>query len=76
MPRMTSVQYEKKVREYLMSHLDNLVIHRLRTNKPITKQDLEALEAMLIRLGEDDGKTSVFRVPLRYQPDGLSDSVR
>jgi type I restriction enzyme R subunit len=54
---MTSVQYEKKVREYLMSHLDNLVIHRLRTNKPITKQDLEALEAMLIRLGEDDGKT-------------------
>lgn len=57
MPRMTSVQYEKKVREYLMSHLDNLVIHRLRTNKPLTEQDLEALEEMLIQLGEDDGKT-------------------
>ncbi|WP_379866488.1 DEAD/DEAH box helicase family protein [Marinobacter sp. M5B] len=57
MPRMTSVQYEKKVRDYLTSHLDNIVIHRLRTNKPLTQQDLEALEDMLVRLGEDDGKT-------------------
>jgi type I restriction enzyme R subunit len=57
MPRMTSVQYEKKVREYLTSHLDNIVIHRLRTNKPLTPQDLGTLENMLVRLGEDDGKT-------------------
>ena len=36
MPKMTSAQYEKKVKEYLRNHLDHLVIHRLRTNQPLT----------------------------------------
>ena len=40
MPKMTSVQYEKKVRDYLRSHLDNIVIHRVRTNRPLTQKDL------------------------------------
>ncbi len=57
LPRMTSVQYEKKVREYLRNHLDNIVIHRLRTNRPLTASDLEALENMLASLGENDGRT-------------------
>jgi type I restriction enzyme R subunit len=56
-PKMTSVQFEKKVKDYLRSHLDNIVIQRLRKNRPLTEQDLEALEQMLIDLGEDDGKS-------------------
>ena len=34
MPKMTGAQYEKKVERYLASHLNHLVIHRLRTNQP------------------------------------------
>jgi type I restriction enzyme R subunit len=56
-PKMTSVQFEKKVKDYLRSHLDNIVIQRLRKNRPLTEQDLEALEQMLIDLGEDDNKS-------------------
>lgn len=40
MPKMTGVQYEKKVREYLRNYLDHLVIHRLRGNQPLTETDL------------------------------------
>ena len=54
---MTGVQYEKKVKDYLTSHLDNIVIHRLRTNKPLTATDLESLETTLVKIGEDDGET-------------------
>ena len=36
LPKMTGVQYEKKVQEYLKNHLDHIVIHRLRTNQPTT----------------------------------------
>ena len=36
LPKMTGVQYEKKVEEYLKNHLDHIVIHRLRTNQPLT----------------------------------------
>ncbi len=55
--RMTGVQYEKKVKEYLRNHMDNIVIHKLRTNQPLTPTDLESLESMLQQIGEDDGKT-------------------
>ena len=41
MPKMTGAQYEKKVKEYLRNHLDHLVVHRLRTNQPLTAADLE-----------------------------------
>ena len=34
LPKMTGVQYAKKVQEYLKNHLDHIVIHRLRTNQP------------------------------------------
>jgi hypothetical protein len=40
MPKMTGAQYEKKVRDYLKNHTDHLVIHRLRTNQPLTETDL------------------------------------
>ena len=36
MPKMTGAQYEKKVKDYLRNHLDHIVIHRLRTNQPLT----------------------------------------
>lgn len=55
MPKMTGVQYEKKVRDYLRNHLDHLVIHRLRTHKPLTATDLQSLETTLEEIGEDDG---------------------
>jgi type I restriction enzyme R subunit len=57
MPKMTGVQYEKKVRDYLNSHRDHLVIHRLRTNQPLTATDLEGLEKTLAEIGEDEGQT-------------------
>ena len=40
LPKMTGVQYEKRVQEYLKTHLDHIVIHRLRTNQPLTATDL------------------------------------
>lgn len=54
-PTMTSSQYEKKVREYLKSNQDQLAIHKLRMNEPLTGQDLAALEEILISLGADHG---------------------
>lgn len=49
MPRMTGAQYEKKVREYLKAHLDNVVIQRLRANRPLTEKNLQELQAMLVQ---------------------------
>ena len=57
LPKMTGVQYEKKVQEYLKNHLDHIVIHRLRTNQPLTATDLRGLEQTLVEIGEDDGQT-------------------
>lgn len=56
-PSMTGAQYEKKVQAYLREHLDDLVIHRLRTNEPLTPTDLEELERTLAAIGEADGET-------------------
>jgi len=56
-PKMTGKQYEKKVKDYLRNHLDLIVIHRLRTNQPLTELDLKGLEATLAEIGEDDGET-------------------
>ena len=56
LPQMTGAQYEKKVQEYLKNHLDHIVIHRLRINKPLTATDLRGLEQTLVEIGEDDGR--------------------
>ena len=56
MPVMTGPQYEKKVKSYLDNHQDHLVVHKLRTNQPLTTADLEGLEAALIEIGEEDGE--------------------
>lgn len=55
MPKMTGAQYEKKVKDYLSTHLDSLVIHRLRANLPLTATDIRGLENTLMEIGEEDG---------------------
>ena len=55
LPRMTSAEYEKKVKVYLDQHRDQIAIHRLRNNKPLTQTDLDALERTLVEIGEGDG---------------------
>ena len=55
MPKMTGAQFEKKVRDYLGDHKDHLVIHRLRTNQPLTDTDLQGLEQTLAEIGDDEG---------------------
>jgi len=56
MPKMTGAQYEKKVKDYLRSHKDNIVIQRLRSNMPLTEGHLKELERVLTQIGEDDGE--------------------
>jgi type I restriction enzyme, R subunit len=55
-PRMTGLEYQRKVEQFLQSHLNNIVIHRLRTNQPLTASDLQELEKMLIKVGNEDGE--------------------
>ena len=43
------------MQEYLKNHLDHIVIHRLRTNQPLTATDLLGLEQTLVE------------IPLRYK---------
>jgi type I restriction enzyme R subunit len=54
-PKMTGAQYAKKVEDYLRNHLDHIVIHRLRANRPLTELDLKGLETTLTEIGEEDG---------------------
>ena len=76
MPKMTGVQYEKKVRDYLRSHLDHLVIHRLRTNRPLTETDLKGLEQTLAEIGEKDGPTLLTNLLARSGAPSLAWFVR
>jgi len=39
--------YRKKVSQYLREHQDQLAVHKLRNNKPLTTQDLQTLEHIL-----------------------------
>ncbi len=55
-PRMTGLEYQRKVEQYLQSHLHHIVIHRLRTNQPLTASDLQELEKMLIKIGAEEGE--------------------
>lgn len=76
MPKMTSVQYAKKVEAYLNNHLNNIVIHRLRTNQPLTATDLESLEATLKQIGEDDGETLLANLLEQHQAPSLAHFIR
>ena len=76
MPKMTGAQYEKKVRGYLHNHLDHLVIHRLRTNQPLTAADLKGLESTLVEIGEEDGETLLSGLLARSEAPSLAYFVR
>ena len=76
MPRMTGVQYEKKVKGYLSNHLDHIVIHRLRTNQPLTTADLKGLESTLVEIGEGDGATLLSGLLARSEAPSLAHFVR
>ncbi len=75
-PRMTGVEYQKKVEQYLQSHLNNIVIHRLRTNQPLTQTDLLELEKMLVKIGEEDGEALLKGLLARSRAPSLVYFVR
>ncbi len=76
MPNMTGLQYEKKVKDYLRKHLDHLVIHRLRSNQPLTATDLNGLERTLTEIGEEDGETLLSSLLERNDAPSLAWFVR
>jgi type I restriction enzyme R subunit len=76
MPKMTGAQYEKKIKTYLSNHLDHLVIHRLRTNQPLTATDLKGLESSLVEIGEEDGETLLLGLLARSEAPSLAHFVR
>ena len=39
--------YKAKAEYYVRQHQDNIVIAKLKTNKPLTSQDISALESIL-----------------------------
>ena len=75
-PKMTGAQYAKKVNEYLRDHLTHVVIHRLRTNQPLTADDLKSLEATLVEIGEEDGETLLSDLLGRSEAPSLAHFVR
>ena len=76
LPTMTGVEYEKRVREYLRNHLDHIVIHRLRTNQPLTATDLRGLEQTLVEIGEEDGHALLTGLLARSDAPSLAHFVR
>ena len=76
LPKMTGAQYEKRVQEYLKNHLDHIVIHRLRTNQPLTATDLRGLEQTLVEIGEGDGETLLTHLLARNDAPSLAHFVR
>lgn len=76
MPRMTGAEYQRKVEQFLQSHLNNIVIHRLRTNQPLTASDLQELETMLVKIGEEDGRELLSGLLTRSNSPSLVHFVR
>ena len=76
MPKMTSAQYEKNVKSYLDTHKDHLVVHRLRTNQPLTDTDLGSLETALKEIGDEDGEVLLAGLLNRSEAPSLAYFVR
>ena len=62
--------------QFLNDHLDNIVIHRLRTNRPLSKTDLDELERMLTQIGEEDGKELLSSLLARSGAPSVAHFVR
>jgi len=75
-PRMTGAQYEKRVREFLTSHLDHIAIQKLRQNAPLTPTDLEELERMLVEIGNEDGQELLKNLLVKSEAPSLVHFVR
>ena len=75
-PKMTGIQYEKKVEDYLKNHLDHIVIRRLRTGQPLTATDLQGLETTLAEIGEEDGSALLTGLLARTEAPSLAHFVR
>lgn len=75
-PTMTGAQYAKKVNDYLRNHLTHIVIQRLRTNQPLTVDDLKSLEKTLVQIGEEDGETLLSDLLARSEAPSLPHFVR
>ena len=76
MPKMTGLQYEKKVKAYLRNHQNHLVIQRLRTNQPLTETDLQGLEQTLTEIGADEGETLLSNLLAHSSAPSLAHFVR
>lgn len=76
MPKMTGLQYEKKVKDYLRNHQNHLVIQRLRTNQPLTETDLQGLEQTLTEIGAEEGETLLSNLLTRSSAPSLAHFVR
>jgi type I site-specific restriction endonuclease len=61
---------------YPRHHLRHIVIHRLRTNQPLTADDLTSLERTLVEIGEDDGETLLSALSARSEAPSLAHFVR
>lgn len=61
--------YKKRVSQYILSQKHNLIIHKLRTNVPITSTDLITLNKMLFEQGEVGSKEK-FEKAYGSQPLG------
>ena len=75
-PKMTGAQYAKKVNDYLRNHLTDIVIHRLRTNQPLSADDLKSLETTLVEIGDEDGETLLSDLLARSEAPSLAHFVR
>ena len=75
-PKMTGPQYEKRVRDYLKGHLDHIAIGKLRQNAALTPSDLEELETMLVKIGEEHGKILLDSVLQSTESPSLAYFVR
>jgi len=76
MPKMTSTQYEKKIKDYLRNHQDLLVIHKLRMNEALTEADLQGLEQTLVEIGEEEGEKLLPLLLNRSEAPSLAYFVR
>jgi type I restriction enzyme R subunit len=56
-PPESMERFRAKARAFLREHEDNVAIHRLRMNKPLTSVDLSSLEEMLSENGIGDAET-------------------
>ena len=52
------------------------MIHRLRTNHPLTAADLKGLESTLVEIGEEDGETLLSGLLARSEAPSLAYFVR